>query len=333
MRETPSATREAPGARFLFRLAKKARKRWTGLTTITQDPGDLLDSPLGQAVVNNACQHFLLRQSPQAIERVGQAFGLTTGRASLPAHLPDRPRPADHRRAAHPARGEGEPATSTSSSPATPPSSPEAAREARRCSARAGARAALPVLLIGAAAGRARRRQQASVSASPRPSVEQVAGIPPEYLRLFQAAGARLRRAVEGARRDREGRVRRRARPRPVLHAGGRGQLRGRGRPDAVPRLHLGRSTASASTAGRPTAGTPPTRSSPPPATCAPTAPRRNYSARSSPTTTHRNTSKRSCAGPRIYEQRGQHPSPRRRAARPGAALAFALAQLGVPYV
>lgn len=79
MRETPSAAREAPGARFLYRLAKKARKRWTGLSTITQDPGDLLDSPLGQAVVNNACEHFLLRQSPQAIERVGQAFGLTEG--------------------------------------------------------------------------------------------------------------------------------------------------------------------------------------------------------------------------------------------------------------
>ncbi len=82
MRETPSATREAPGARFLFRLAKKARKRWTGLTTITQDPGDLLDSPLGQAVVNNASQHFLLHQSPQAIDRVGQAFALTAGERS-----------------------------------------------------------------------------------------------------------------------------------------------------------------------------------------------------------------------------------------------------------
>jgi type IV secretory pathway VirB4 component len=82
MRETPSATREAPGARFLFRLAKKARKRWTGLTTITQDPGDLLDSPLGQAVVNNASQHLLLRQSPQAIDRVGRAFALTGGERS-----------------------------------------------------------------------------------------------------------------------------------------------------------------------------------------------------------------------------------------------------------
>lgn len=77
MRAVPADGREPPGARFLFALAKKARKRWTGLTTITQDPGDLLDSPLGQAVVNNASQQLLLRQSPQAIERVGQAFGLT----------------------------------------------------------------------------------------------------------------------------------------------------------------------------------------------------------------------------------------------------------------
>jgi type IV secretory pathway VirB4 component len=79
MRSQPVANREPPGARFLFALAKKARKRWTGLLTITQDPGDLLDSPLGQAVVNNASQHLLLGQSPQAIERVGQAFALTDG--------------------------------------------------------------------------------------------------------------------------------------------------------------------------------------------------------------------------------------------------------------
>lgn len=79
MREVPGTRREAPGARFLFRLAKAARKRWTGLTTLTQDPGDLLDSPLGQAVVNNATQRLLLRQSPQAIDRVGEAFGLTPG--------------------------------------------------------------------------------------------------------------------------------------------------------------------------------------------------------------------------------------------------------------
>lgn len=79
MRAQPLAGREPPGARFLFALAKKARKRFTGLTTITQDPADLLDSPLGQAVVNNASQQLLLGQSPQAIDRVGQAFALTAG--------------------------------------------------------------------------------------------------------------------------------------------------------------------------------------------------------------------------------------------------------------
>ncbi len=88
MRDTPQSGREAPGARFLFRLAKKARKRWTGLTTITQDPGDLLDSPLGQAVVNNASQHLLLRQSPQAINRVGEAFALTKGERSYLLRCP-----------------------------------------------------------------------------------------------------------------------------------------------------------------------------------------------------------------------------------------------------
>ncbi len=71
--------REQPGARFLFRLAKSARKRWCGLTTITQDAGDLLDSPLGQSVVANAAQHMLLRQAPQAIDRIGEAFDLTAG--------------------------------------------------------------------------------------------------------------------------------------------------------------------------------------------------------------------------------------------------------------
>lgn len=79
MREQSIPGRQPPGARFLYALAKKARKRWTALTTLTQDPGDLLDSPLGQAVVGNARQKLLLGQSPQAIDRVGDAFGLTDG--------------------------------------------------------------------------------------------------------------------------------------------------------------------------------------------------------------------------------------------------------------
>ena len=73
--------REPAGARFLHRLAKSARKRWCGLTTITQDAGDLLATELGQAIVNNAASQILLRQAPQAIERVADAFRLTDGEA------------------------------------------------------------------------------------------------------------------------------------------------------------------------------------------------------------------------------------------------------------
>jgi type IV secretory pathway VirB4 component len=71
--------REPAGASFLYRLAKSARKRWCGLTTITQDAGDLLATELGQAIVNNAASHILLRQAPQAIQRIADAFRLTDG--------------------------------------------------------------------------------------------------------------------------------------------------------------------------------------------------------------------------------------------------------------
>ncbi len=73
--------REPAGAGFLYRLAKSARKRWCGLTTITQDAGDLLATDLGQAIVANASSHILLRQAPQAIDRIQQAFRLTDGEA------------------------------------------------------------------------------------------------------------------------------------------------------------------------------------------------------------------------------------------------------------
>ena len=71
--------REPAGAAFLHRLAKSARKRWCGLTTVTQDAGDLLASELGQAVIANAATQVLLRQAPQAIDRIGEAFHLSAG--------------------------------------------------------------------------------------------------------------------------------------------------------------------------------------------------------------------------------------------------------------
>jgi type IV secretory pathway VirB4 component len=71
--------REPAGATFLHRLAKSSRKRWCGLTTVTQDAGDLLSSELGQSVIANAATQVLLRQAPQAIDRIGDAFHLSAG--------------------------------------------------------------------------------------------------------------------------------------------------------------------------------------------------------------------------------------------------------------
>jgi type IV secretory pathway VirB4 component len=75
--------RDGEGARFLFRMAKAARKRHAGLTVVTQDVADVLGADLGQAVVANAATQILLKQAPQAIDAVGDAFGLTGGERRL----------------------------------------------------------------------------------------------------------------------------------------------------------------------------------------------------------------------------------------------------------
>ncbi|MFE0178048.1 VirB4 family type IV secretion system protein [Streptomyces sp. NPDC059002] len=71
--------REGEGARFLFRMAKAARKHWTGLAVVTQDADDVLASPLGRAVVSNAATQVLLRQAPQAIDAISENFRLCHG--------------------------------------------------------------------------------------------------------------------------------------------------------------------------------------------------------------------------------------------------------------
>lgn len=73
---------EDSAARFLGRLAKSARKYWCGLTTVTQDMGDVLSSPLAQAVLTNSSTQVLLGQSSQAIPALAQAFGLSEGEQS-----------------------------------------------------------------------------------------------------------------------------------------------------------------------------------------------------------------------------------------------------------
>jgi len=67
------------GGLFLKDLAKSARKYGVGLTVVTQDAADVLATTTGRAVVSNAATQVLLRQAPQAIDAVAEAFGLTDG--------------------------------------------------------------------------------------------------------------------------------------------------------------------------------------------------------------------------------------------------------------
>ncbi|PSK65577.1 hypothetical protein B0E53_02478 [Micromonospora sp. MH33] len=67
------------GGVFLETLAKSARKYGVGLTVVTQDAADVLATKTGRAVVSNAATQILLRQAPQAIDAVAEAFGLTDG--------------------------------------------------------------------------------------------------------------------------------------------------------------------------------------------------------------------------------------------------------------
>jgi type IV secretory pathway VirB4 component len=75
--------RDPQGAKFLYRLAKSARKAWAGLAAVTQDAGDVLSTDLGRAVIANSATQILLRQAPQAIGTVAGEFRLSAGERQL----------------------------------------------------------------------------------------------------------------------------------------------------------------------------------------------------------------------------------------------------------
>ncbi len=64
-------------ASFLFGIAKRCRKYYLGLTTITQDVADFMKSKYGKAIVTNSSLQLLLKQSPATIEVVKETFHLT----------------------------------------------------------------------------------------------------------------------------------------------------------------------------------------------------------------------------------------------------------------
>ena len=63
-------------ANFLFSLAKRARKYYLGLTTITQDVEDFMSSKMGRAIVSNSSMQFLLKQSTSAVDVLSDVFKL-----------------------------------------------------------------------------------------------------------------------------------------------------------------------------------------------------------------------------------------------------------------
>jgi type IV secretory pathway VirB4 component len=75
--------RDGAAATWLFKMAKAARKRIAGLAVVTQDAADVLGTELGQAVIANSATQILMRQAPQAIDRVADAFGLTDAERHL----------------------------------------------------------------------------------------------------------------------------------------------------------------------------------------------------------------------------------------------------------
>ncbi|OHA24661.1 MAG: conjugal transfer protein TraC [Candidatus Taylorbacteria bacterium RIFCSPLOWO2_01_FULL_44_26] len=64
-------------ASFLFSLAKRGRKYYLGLSTITQDVDDFLRSPYGLPIVTNSSIQILLKQSPAVMDSVQKTFNLT----------------------------------------------------------------------------------------------------------------------------------------------------------------------------------------------------------------------------------------------------------------
>jgi hypothetical protein len=66
-------------AKFMYSIAKRARKYYLGLSTITQDVADFLNNDMGKAIISNSSIQMLMMQSPTAVEKLQQVFNLSDG--------------------------------------------------------------------------------------------------------------------------------------------------------------------------------------------------------------------------------------------------------------
>ena len=64
-------------AAFLHSIAKRGRKYYLGISTITQDVDDFLRSPYGVPMITNSSIQLLMKQSPTAVDTLQTVFNLT----------------------------------------------------------------------------------------------------------------------------------------------------------------------------------------------------------------------------------------------------------------
>ncbi|MBP9773819.1 MAG: DUF87 domain-containing protein [Candidatus Peribacteraceae bacterium] len=70
-------------AQFLYGLIKRARKYYLGVTTITQDIDDFINSPYGKPIISNTSLQLLLKQSAASVDNMAKLFYLTEGEKYL----------------------------------------------------------------------------------------------------------------------------------------------------------------------------------------------------------------------------------------------------------
>jgi hypothetical protein len=66
-------------ANFMYSIAKRARKYYLGLSTITQDVADFLNNDMGKAIISNSSMQILMKQSPSALDKLQAVFNLSDG--------------------------------------------------------------------------------------------------------------------------------------------------------------------------------------------------------------------------------------------------------------
>jgi hypothetical protein len=81
--EAWSLLRFAEGGAFVAAMARRARKYYLGLVTITQQVADLSGDGCGETILNNAAQVLLLKQKADTIEAATERFRLTADERQL----------------------------------------------------------------------------------------------------------------------------------------------------------------------------------------------------------------------------------------------------------